>query len=234
MPDPLSLQARATRIVSRLHALQQFIDWASARTDNEPPNAAFWAGLSTMLGDIAGGRRDVAPGAVPAVRVAGANDAFRHDLSERDDVADQQKKLDRERKDIDTRLKRLREAIETGGDAASLVARIHRSRSATARHRRRGGRPATRASPSARNHREPTGGLATAAAPIDNSRANGASTDPARAAHVHACRQRDQRRGRRLRVRRANAFRQAVHGNRVAASEVAGSQQSRGDRGHRT
>ena len=36
------------------------------------------------------------------------------DLSERDDVAEQQRKLDRERADIDKRLKRLREAIETG------------------------------------------------------------------------------------------------------------------------
>ena len=45
-------------------------------------------------------------------------------FTERDDVVDQQKKLDRERKDIDKRIGRLVEAIETGGDAASLVAKV--------------------------------------------------------------------------------------------------------------
>jgi site-specific DNA recombinase len=45
-------------------------------------------------------------------------------FTERDDVADQQQKLDRERKDIETRIARLVAAIEAGGEAASLVAKL--------------------------------------------------------------------------------------------------------------
>ena len=45
-------------------------------------------------------------------------------LSERDDVAEMQVKLLREQQDIAKRLKRLFNAIETGGNAASLVARV--------------------------------------------------------------------------------------------------------------
>lgn len=45
-------------------------------------------------------------------------------LSERDDVRDQQERLDREGKDIERRIKRLLEAIEAGGDTPSLVARV--------------------------------------------------------------------------------------------------------------
>ena len=44
--------------------------------------------------------------------------------SERADVADQQQTLARERKSIDNRIARLIAAIETGGDAASLVAKL--------------------------------------------------------------------------------------------------------------
>ena len=43
-------------------------------------------------------------------------------LSERDDVTELQDKLTREQKDIAKRIARLVAAIETGGDAASLVA----------------------------------------------------------------------------------------------------------------
>jgi site-specific DNA recombinase len=45
-------------------------------------------------------------------------------LTERDDVADQQLMLARERQDIEKRITRLVAAIETGGDAASLVAKL--------------------------------------------------------------------------------------------------------------
>jgi DNA invertase Pin-like site-specific DNA recombinase len=45
-------------------------------------------------------------------------------LSERDDVRDLEAKLARERKDIEKRIARLVAAIETGGDAASLVAKL--------------------------------------------------------------------------------------------------------------
>ena len=45
-------------------------------------------------------------------------------LSERDDVTDLQAKLGRERKDIEKRISRLVAAIETGGDVASLVAKL--------------------------------------------------------------------------------------------------------------
>jgi hypothetical protein len=45
-------------------------------------------------------------------------------LSEREDVADQQTTLAKERKDVDKRIGRLIAAIETGGDAASLVAKV--------------------------------------------------------------------------------------------------------------
>jgi hypothetical protein len=45
-------------------------------------------------------------------------------LSERDDVADRQHALARERKDVEKRIARLVAAIETGGDAASLVAKL--------------------------------------------------------------------------------------------------------------
>jgi hypothetical protein len=45
-------------------------------------------------------------------------------LSERDDVREQQDKLGRERVDIEKRIKRLLNAIEVGGDAASLVAKL--------------------------------------------------------------------------------------------------------------
>ena len=45
-------------------------------------------------------------------------------LSERDDVTGQQARLNRERKDIDKRIARLVEAIETGGDVPSLIAKV--------------------------------------------------------------------------------------------------------------
>ena len=45
-------------------------------------------------------------------------------LTERDDARDQQDALYRERKDVEKRLARLVSAIETGGDAASLVAKV--------------------------------------------------------------------------------------------------------------
>jgi Recombinase zinc beta ribbon domain len=47
------------------------------------------------------------------------------DLSQRDDVTDQQTKLDREGKDIEKRIKRIVAAIETGGDSAALVSKLH-------------------------------------------------------------------------------------------------------------
>lgn len=46
-------------------------------------------------------------------------------LSERDDVTELQDKLARERKDVEKRLKRPRDAIEVGGTASSLMARVH-------------------------------------------------------------------------------------------------------------
>jgi hypothetical protein len=46
-------------------------------------------------------------------------------LSERDDVRDQQAELERERKDIDKRISRLVAAIETAGHSAALVAKLH-------------------------------------------------------------------------------------------------------------
>jgi hypothetical protein len=45
-------------------------------------------------------------------------------LTERDDAAEQQHTLDREAKDIDKRIARIVEAIETGSEAASLVAKL--------------------------------------------------------------------------------------------------------------
>jgi site-specific DNA recombinase len=45
-------------------------------------------------------------------------------LTERDDVADQQAALDRERTDVERRITRLVAAIETGADVASLVAKL--------------------------------------------------------------------------------------------------------------
>jgi site-specific DNA recombinase len=45
-------------------------------------------------------------------------------LSERDDVAEQQATLAKERQDVEKRIARLIAAIETGGDAASLVAKV--------------------------------------------------------------------------------------------------------------
>lgn len=45
-------------------------------------------------------------------------------LTERDDVRDQQAALDREREDIGKRIKRLVDAIEIGGEALSLVAKL--------------------------------------------------------------------------------------------------------------
>jgi site-specific DNA recombinase len=45
-------------------------------------------------------------------------------LTERDDVAEQQVKLEREQKDIAKRIKRLVDAIESGGDSATLVTRV--------------------------------------------------------------------------------------------------------------
>ena len=45
-------------------------------------------------------------------------------LSERDDVAELQDRLERERKDVEKRIARLVTVIETGGDAASLVAKL--------------------------------------------------------------------------------------------------------------
>ena len=45
-------------------------------------------------------------------------------LSERDDVAELQEKLARERKDVEKRIARLVTAVENGGDAPSLVAKL--------------------------------------------------------------------------------------------------------------
>ena len=53
-------------------------------------------------------------------------------FTERDDIAEQQDALERERKDIDKRIARLVAAIETGGDAASLVAKLRDVGSASA------------------------------------------------------------------------------------------------------
>src|SRR5439155_26392990 len=52
-----------------------------------------------------------------------ANEQVIH-LSERDDAAELQEKLTRERKDVEQRVARLVAAIETGGDAPSLVAKL--------------------------------------------------------------------------------------------------------------
>lgn len=45
-------------------------------------------------------------------------------LTHRDDVVDQQAELDRERVDVQRRIDRLVAAIETGGEATSLVAKL--------------------------------------------------------------------------------------------------------------
>jgi transcriptional regulator with XRE-family HTH domain len=45
-------------------------------------------------------------------------------LSERDEVAEQQAKLGREAKDVEKRIARLVDAIETGGDVPSLIAKL--------------------------------------------------------------------------------------------------------------
>ena len=45
-------------------------------------------------------------------------------LTERDDVRDRQTALHREHEDVEKRIARLVDAIETGGDAASLVAKV--------------------------------------------------------------------------------------------------------------
>ena len=47
-------------------------------------------------------------------------------LTERDEVRDQKEALEREKKDIARRLEHLTEAIETGGDAPTLVAKIRK------------------------------------------------------------------------------------------------------------
>jgi ADP-dependent phosphofructokinase/glucokinase len=45
-------------------------------------------------------------------------------LTERDDLRDRQEALERERKDLDTRTARLVAAIEAGGEASVLVAKL--------------------------------------------------------------------------------------------------------------
>ena len=45
-------------------------------------------------------------------------------MAERDDIAEQRLKLERDLKDIDKRISRLVEAIETGGDATALVSKV--------------------------------------------------------------------------------------------------------------
>ena len=45
-------------------------------------------------------------------------------LTERDDLRDRQDALDREREDVEQRIRRLVDAIESGGDAPSLVAKV--------------------------------------------------------------------------------------------------------------
>lgn len=52
---PLSLNLRTHRIIDRLKALEQFMDW-SEEHGNTAPRAGFWTGLSELLHDV---RRDV-------------------------------------------------------------------------------------------------------------------------------------------------------------------------------
>lgn len=52
---PLSLSARTHRIIHRLKALEQFMDWLEEHGDTAP-SKGFWAGLGELLHDV---RRDV-------------------------------------------------------------------------------------------------------------------------------------------------------------------------------
>jgi hypothetical protein len=47
-------------------------------------------------------------------------------LTERDDIAEEQAMLERERKDLDKRISRLVAAVQSGGDVASLVAKLRK------------------------------------------------------------------------------------------------------------
>ena len=107
-------------------------------------------------------------------------------LTERDDVADQQAALARERKDVEKRIARLVAAIETGGDAASLVAKLRELEARQRAIARRGRQPAPGAAAGPGRHRESAGGVAAAAARVDDAGAHGAAAHAARAADVHA------------------------------------------------
>jgi len=113
-------------------------------------------------------------------------------LSERDDVADRQTALGRERKDIDKRIARLVAAIETGGDAASLVAKLREleARRTTIDTEAVSLQPVPRLAPAVIENR--FGRMATAAACIDHPRSNRPPAHPTRSTDVYAAHEPDQ------------------------------------------
>ena len=136
-------------------------------------------------------------------------------LSERDDVTELQG-------EAGTRAEGHREAHRAArrGDRDGWrrgVARRQapRTGSASARHRRRGDEPPARAAAGASGHREPAGRVAAAAARLDDAGAHRAPAHSARAVDVHATRGRAG-----LRLRGADALRQAVHRHRRRDPDV--------------
>ena len=141
-------------------------------------------------------------------------------FSERDDEPDRQTKLAREQQDVEQRIARLVAAIETGGgDLPSLLTASANWRSARlpSTPNLANCRPDASAAPC--RDRRPVGGVAAAAAPVDDARAHGVAADAAWAGHVHtACETRSGRSRIRLRLRGTDALRQAVRRGCVAAS----------------
>jgi hypothetical protein len=107
-------------------------------------------------------------------------------LSEREDATELQAKLARERKDVEKRIGRLVAAIEAGGDAASLVAKVREleARKAAISTEVACLRPIPASRAGGRGGEASR--VATAVASIDDDGPNGSPADPARAADVHA------------------------------------------------
>lgn len=148
-------------------------------------------------------------------------------LTEQDDVRDRQDALERERRDVERRLTRLVEVLESGGEAASIVAKIREleARGKLIDEERAMLRPVPRLAPSVIENRLAEWRRLCASRPR---RAAPCSSGDRRAHHVHAARGRA-----RPRPQCVDALRSSVHGHcRRAACMAADGRRAR-ERGNR-
>jgi hypothetical protein len=146
-------------------------------------------------------------------------------LSERDDVQDQQAKLEREAKDLAKRIGRITDAIAAGGEMTSLMGKLREleTRQRTIEEQMRFLHPIPRLPPEVIADR-----LEEIAPTVDYAGAHCPPESAQRQDYVHSTGG-----GLRLRFRRTNPIRQVVHRGCQSAARVDAQRQG-GQRGHWT